>query len=509
MRHRLPLLVLSLGLTVLCATTVAQSPMPDTAEGSAAGELGEDLSRPSAEAAPKGKVAGPRELLELYGIDASHFARLVDGQPWEAGEDEILMKIFYRLPSLRGIEMQRWAQPLSMAELTGRPDSHRGEVYRLEGRAVSVDTLHPVPEIARRLGLSRYYRVELELSGGHRAAVFAREIPIAWTKDAEWNEPAAALGFFLKIEGQEDAAVPVFAAHRIAWYPDTLLGKLGMDVGLLDRVWAEEMSGGPSGTGKDVDIAKLRLSGKDREAFYELLAAAGRAQRGQLIGEARKHLAATGRQSYSVVPLFNQPKTQLGELVVLTGNARRILRIPVDDQEIRSRLAMDHYYEIYLFTDDSQDNPLVFCVREVPAGMPTGEGPQFSEAITVAGFFFKTWAYRRTAQDDPGKVQWQLAPLLIGREALWLPAPSSKPDTVYEVVGGGIILLVVAGLALLGWSFSRTTRKSRQYTTGRRHSTDTGPTLAQMDFAGDGKPDFSGLAEGQSNTAPRPEGDSP
>lgn len=497
---RLPAIVLVLWLTSLWGTVLAQVSPADTAGESVAGELPEDSSRLSAEAASNGKVAGPRELLELYGIDASHFARLTDGRPWEDAEDEILMKIFYRLPSLRLIELQRWAQPLSVAELTSQPDSHRGEVYRLEGRAVSVETLHPVPEIAERLRLNRYYRVALELPGGQRAAVFAREIPDSWTRKDELSEPAAALGFFLKIGDEEGSPAPIFVAHRIAWYPNTLLGKLGMDMGLLDRVWLEEMSGGPGGTEKGIDVRKLRLTGNDREAFYQMLAAVGRAEPGKLTREARQRLAATGRKSYSVVPLFNRPKTQLGQLIVLTGNARRILRIAVDDEEIRSRLGMDHYYEIYLFTDDSQDNPLVFCVREIPPGLPTGEGPQFSHQVAIAGFFFKTWAYRRTTQEESGKVEWQLAPLLIGREAVWLPPPSSGADPVYEVIAGTIIFLVLAGSGLLVWFYRRGDRKARQYTVGRQLSPETAASLDRLDLDADARPDFRGLAEADSGT---------
>jgi len=41
---------------------------------------------------------------------------------------------------------------------------------------------------------------------------------------------------------------------------------------------------------------------------------------------------------------------------------------------------------------------VVFCVRELPKGMPMGDGPDYSEYVEVAGFFFKTWAYSPRAR---------------------------------------------------------------------------------------------------------------
>ena len=71
----------------------------------------------------------------------------------------------------------------------------------------------------------------------------------------------------------EKRPVPVFVARRMAWYPPTPLGNLGFDQGLLDTV---ENKGG--------------LGEEDREPFYQMLAAAGRAGPRQLIDEANQEL---------------------------------------------------------------------------------------------------------------------------------------------------------------------------------------------------------------------------
>ena len=55
-----------------------------------------------------------------------------------------------------------------------------------------------------------------------------------------------------------------------------------------------------------------------------------------------------------------------------------------------------------VFTEDSQNRPLVFCVRELPPGMPTGG--DLREPIRVAGFFFKSWRYRTCATLDRGEM---------------------------------------------------------------------------------------------------------
>ncbi len=501
---RLPVVFLSFILPLLCGAPPANAAEPASAASLAAAGAREDSARSPDEEATIDRLSGPRELLDLYGIDDSHFAKLRDG-PWRQAEDEILMKIFYRLPRFRPTDLERWAQKLRPPELVERPGAHRGEIYRIQGRAVSVDTRRPLPEIVERLGLSRYYRVELEVPDGHRVAVFALDVPHAWKQQAEMYERAAALGFFLKLGDEAEAmAAPIFVARRVAWYPDTLLGNLGMDVGLLDDVWQEELSGGPDRGSAGIDIRKLRLTGKDREAFYEMLAAVGRAEPRQLLGEAQRRLAATNRQSCSVVPLFNRPKTQLGRLVVLSGTARRVVPIRVSQEETAKRLGIDQYYEVYLFTADSQSNPLVFCVRELPPGMPIGEGRQYGERVTIAGFFFKTWAYRRAAQDSATETQWQLAPLLIGREPVWMPHQPTRSNPICGAVAGGLFVVALAAVILFVWLYGRNDRKIRKRTIERQLLPEAGVSLDQLGLDADVQPDFRGVAEADQHRSGSP-----
>ena len=53
-------------------------------------------------------------------------------------------------------------------------------------------------------------------------------------------------------------------------------------------------------------------------------------------------------------------------LVKISGSARRLLLVRVADEQVIERFGIDHYYQLYVFTKDSQTNPLVFCLREIP-----------------------------------------------------------------------------------------------------------------------------------------------
>lgn len=158
---------------------------------------------------------------------------------------------------------------------------------------------------------------------------------------------------------------------------------------------------------------------------------------------------------------------------MLTGHVRRALRVRVDDPDIRRRFGIEYYYELYLYTDDSQGNPLVFCVRELPEGMPTGEGPDYMESVTVPGFFLKSWAYAsgQTLADeiDPKgePPSLQVAPLLIGRAPIWHQTEPADSSPVWGAVGGGLFVLILLAVWLWLW---RRSKDDRRFTTGKNPS---------------------------------------
>jgi hypothetical protein len=376
---------------------------------------------------------------------------LIDGRSWHVDENEILLEILYRIQrDFPWGDIENWSSgKFSLAQVTGDPDAHRGEIFEIAGRLRRVEVLRPPAEAASRLEIDRYFRCEILLDESSQPAiVFTDTVPKRWKIGEALDEPVGALGFFLKLAGDDaQRPLPVFVARRVAWYPRTSLGRLGMDVGLLDGA-----------------LETPRLAAEDRECFYQLLAAVGRAEPGRLLAEAREELRREGKERFSVEPLFLEPEESQGRLVALSGTARRVTQVRVEEEDVVARFGIDHYYQLYVFTEDSQQNPLVFCVRELPRGMPMGDGPRFAEPVTVAGFFLKTWAYRIHEPRDgtePGR-KWQPAPLLIGQTPVWRPQQVPSRNPFFGLAGGAVFLAVLLALWLVLWYLGRADRRFRK-----------------------------------------------
>ena len=210
------------------------------------------------------------------------------------------------------------------------------------------------------------------------------------------------------------------------------------------------------------------LMAEEREGFYQLLAAVGRTQRVDLArrvnGDVELRLLLD-RQEYP---------QQRGELIALSGNVRRAVRIAVEAPDIRTRLGIDHYYELNIFVDESVQlkrhaddkepmyyarYPVVCCVRKLPPGMP--EGDDINEAVRVVGFFFKLYAYKtQFTSSQPGQPR-QMSPLLVSPEPFWF-ARQSRQASGWELAWGLGFVLVVATIWLIVWRFHRQDQRFRQ-----------------------------------------------
>ena len=232
------------------------------------------------------------------------------------------------------------------------------------------------------------------------------------------------------------------------------LKQLGMDMVLLDSIQNRKP-----------------LLASERNCFYSMLAAAGSARPYELETAAIADLKRSERKQFNVAPLFNDPASYAGSLVMIEGDARRAIEIHVDNPEIVRRFNIRRYYEIAIFTDDSQGNPLICCVLEVPRQMPLGE--DIFAQVRVAGFFMKSWAYPR-GDANLADAKQQLAPLILGREARLLVPTASIADSAVNVLIVGGVLVAVAGILWAAWR------------TGRP-STIAGDDRQQV------SPDFSGL----------------
>lgn len=438
---------------VLLAQTVTPQDVPQAHNGTSV-----LVGSASNEKSPD-NLRGPRDVLEAFGITESFWERVVDGQPVQPGEEELLFRVLWHTRVFQPTDWEEWAQDLpDWSAMAAQAKSLRGEMFRITGWVTHVKSEEFPKELAERLGSKTYFVCDVESESGQSYTVYTRRIPRAWQPGLAMKAQTRIYGIFFKlVEEPTNRIQPVLITDRPAWFPDTLLGRLGMDCALLDDITLEATSQrflSPSKTASEEEdpLEQFRLTGRDRECFYQLLAAVERSKPGELFEQAQKELARSGQTTFSVIPLFNDAPRQQGKLVLLMGTARRIEKVDVPDPDIRQRFGIDHYYTIYLFTEDSQDYPLVFCVRYLPPGVMPGEGPRFAVDLAVAGFFYKTWAFRsqRALSPEAPRDAWQLAPLLIGREAVRIESRIAQQTgsfmawLVLITVGVIIVVIIVA-----------------------------------------------------------------
>jgi hypothetical protein len=313
--------------------------------------------------------------------------------------------------------------------------------------------------------------------------IYARKVPKEWQDRPPPTGDVGSVscsGLFLKTgEGDSGSRALLFAADRVAWHPQrsdptagvsqgvALLGTTGMDVSLLS------------------DVAQGKpLGHEDRECFYQMLYAAGR------LDPAELPLAAT--KSADIQRMLKRPEACAGELMTLSGNVRRAIRIEVSDFDVRERFGIDHYYEIVLFLPlqqplklvDPHDGdsrtyrtfPITICVRQLPSEMP--RGPEIQHHIQVTGFYMKLRSYRsrfmRDSRGDQGAEpapRRQISPLLVGVQVKSIErAPPSRRGLGLLLAGGFLAVLVTIGLVARWYR-----RSDRAFEQWRRRTTHPAP----------------------------------
>jgi hypothetical protein len=475
---------------------------------------------PAIEARHEAPQANPREgareqlqeSLSLLGFDSAFFADFKDGEPLSEEEQGQLARLLHGLPRIgRAIMMKAarhrpWLIPKAPERTTDR-----GQAYNLRFEVLRVTREEVPPTFRESLGYASYYRCVVE-SASRPAVVLAREVPQTWKLDAPIKEHGSAAAIYIKelpadsvparqpdrenveIDQTEakptepESAVPLFAADRAAWHPETLLARLGVDYGLFDAV---------------KDKAPL----KERDLFYEMLATA-RGMSPQYVEYQIKHLlennikvqeqlarkqnlpadqrAAAQRaleQAQAgvsdVVPLFNEPASQRGAFVVLRGEALRAIEIRVEDPQIRARFDIEHYYEVDMVTPESQNNPIVCCLAQLPPEMPLGES--IHESVRVAGFFMKAYAFptRRSVAQAKGERQLQVAPLIVGSTLTVIPTPRfGTPTQSLTLAVGLLIVMAVCGAFM--WHMRRMDRRAEAQLKLRRELLPEAISLADQ-----------------------------
>jgi hypothetical protein len=406
-------------------------------------------------------------------------------------------------------------------------DALQGKLQRLVGSVVKVTKRSPPAADAERLEMPEYFECELQFNDSNDSAtIFTSRVPKDWLKTGALHEPATANALFMKRLAKDPAAHTLWLAKEIAWHPgvaekrsdnddlfrdsrDSLLGKsvlgaLAMDVGLLDNV-----------------ESRGRIRAEENLAFYQMMRAATLVKPNTLVRIAKDNLPAIQREwedraqvkhseqdqalarevvrrattgSYSAALLFNDPKPQIGRLFTFDGVARRAVRVEAGSAasgdggpgRAANHYGIPHYYELEVFTDDSQNYPLIFCVADLPPDFPTGAN--IHVPVRVAGFFFKNWLYStrgrnqadETSDGKPVGPQAQFAPLLLGRSPIVLQPAQPASAHVGRFVLGGLFLLALAGVWIAAVWFARDDRRFRQRTLAAGFELPPGQSLNDL-----------------------------
>ena len=419
-------------------------------------------------------------LFEHLGITSDDWNTLDDDSPILDNDETLIMKLLFHSPRIDLIDIERWAaEQVEFDEVLDSPMAYRAKTIRLWGYVRSIERVNVPQDQRQRFQFDHYFRIHFQVDGQlEPAIVFCRQIPKRWaigTVKHAGGFRSAINAFFLKVANMADKSVPIFVAHRAAWYPQAVnvdlgihadhrtLGVLEMDVSLFDEVKHQQ-----------------KISHHDRECFYQLLSSVGRLQSVNLEDIARKE--------FDIVKLLGAPATQVGLAFQVTGTARRAVRILVNDSDIRQRFGIEHYFEIEVFVslpqhlklvDDETgqsetyvDYPFVFCVRSLPVGLQ--EGSAINYPVEISGFFMKLWAFRNerlkrlengNGEDSSAR---QTAPLFIGLPPSVITRQDApgRNETAGLWVGISFVALLLFVFASLCWysqqdkRFHRALRKS-------------------------------------------------
>lgn len=387
-------------------------------------------------------------VLDGSGWDERRRAAVADGAPLSADDVQDLLALADRLARFEDA-LQSEAQ----APTGGGPAGFVPQV--LSGVVTTVASEGDTPAWAECV---------LE-TDGQTLRVIAGAVPAAWRAPGVLPQPARLLA--LRLSESRVLAIawqwrPTQPHYPQVNFGETVLGGLGVNVAALDRF----RDGGP-------------LRAIESEPFYQTLAAMREVGAHQLARFARGNLSRYAQPwrsrtpsalrtevmdsiqegRYPIAPLFNDAVTQRGELYLLEGVARRCVAIesgPTADpkRSMAARHGVQRYYELELFTEDSQNLPLVFCLLELPEGFPVGDN--LSVPVRVAGFSLKRWAYR--TRRSAGASAEKLAPLLVGRAPILLAPARTDARWVGLVMGGAF----AGAVALVSWTVWLTARRDAQ-----------------------------------------------
>lgn len=470
-----------LGGLLLVLSAMTQLRQPETHRA-----IGQVLGQPAvmeAVAKPKGEPLVP----------AKAYADVIDNSPFRDAEQKAWFATMAAVAGQDAVTLRDLSLGvIGYAALSSQPEAYRGRIVSVTGTVREIEATTPA---TNDLGVETLWRVTLEPEGGEvwPITVYTLEEPAA--ADTPYAATAAGV-FFKKLSYRWSEGVgstPVLIAKRLDTSyvapsqlviapapvePDAVFDEPA--IGSIGRSLLGDLGVEPAALETIVD--RQPLLSRESDAFYAMLAAVDRTPAAQLVRLARvglddyvarrgdwadgstrdrKRLMAVQteqqQRGYSVVPLFGDAARERGELIVLDAVVRRTVRIDATLSQAANNAGVDHYYELEAFPEDSQNLPIVFVVRDLPAGFPVGES--IRQPARLAGFFFKQWAYR-TRQRVEGTANLdkrQFAPLLVGRA----PIPLATPDASQQRPGlaiGVVATLALAGVVTALWRLGRRDR---------------------------------------------------
>ncbi|MBP5623085.1 MAG: hypothetical protein J6X44_13845, partial [Thermoguttaceae bacterium] len=327
------------------------------------------------------------------------------------------------------------------------------------GAVVAIDLNEAEKE---RTGFQRLYRVELG-DGAAKTIVYTPDAPdfLEFDRFTSFFDRAPTegeYGGYGLLFGSEPAAdaveTPVVLSPKLGFRLDAapLSRSAGLDLGAFNafRVYPVNALETEKDAAKRKVIARsLRWTTDDREPFYETLAAVGRMK---LSDDPREPLV-------DVVPLFNSPEKLQGAKVKISGWARRVNMILVDDPDVKAATGIDRYCQLYVYTDESQGWPIVLCVPDLPDNLPCGGGADYRRNVEFIGYFYKTWAYKNSEKpesdaDETPASSWTRAPVLIGKIAKAYPEepPEPAPPFSASAIITTFAILACAWIVLRRWT---------------------------------------------------------
>jgi hypothetical protein len=449
-----------------------------------------------------------RSMLADAGIGAKDFETFND---WDGNFNDaqaaLAARLFFRLE-----QAERSAAAVDAEVLSAGGDNEPGELVQAEGRVESAVSVELPAASTSVFDQPHLTLCTLQLIDGPAVVVLTHRSPAAWKNRPpdSLDEPVALRGVVIGSMEVAGERRPVVLTNRLQWRPVSgvsggvsWLVEHGFDASLLDEVRQNRPLAKPpesreaeafyrildivSQVNADVlvrharssipTIAKEALTMADelaerREAVADQWKKAPPSDKKTLRAELdslrrRQAMAAqVGKRAEqeisSVWPMFIEPEKYAGELFHLEGTARRAVRIVVDDEAVKES-GLREYYELDVFTTDSQNQPIICCVPRLPDGFPTGE--VIREPVRVAGIFFKRWAYARRSDDElttRDRLPETLAPpLVLAATPEWLRTTPASGMGRRGLWGGAAFLAVVLMLWIVLAKISRGDRLAR------------------------------------------------